>query len=162
MARIGKYNKKMLAKAKKEAEKGLSEQQIANNLGIHVSTLCDWKNKFPEFSEVIMAAKDRADEIIENSMYAHARGMELTEEHTHLRKEGDREVKEIKKIKKQIAPDTKAGIFWLTNRKKKKWVDRRDDHITLTNAEDILKAKKELDNIINESTQKQMGDDPKK
>ena len=38
-------------------------------MGISVSTLCEWKNKFPELSEALKKGREVADYIVENELF---------------------------------------------------------------------------------------------
>ena len=40
---------------------GLTDEQIAKNMGVNVSTLYDWKKKYSQFSEALKEGKDTAD-----------------------------------------------------------------------------------------------------
>lgn len=51
------------------ARDGLSEKDIAHNLGIALSTLSEYKNKFSEFSEAIKKGKEVSDYIAENRLF---------------------------------------------------------------------------------------------
>ena len=46
------------------ARDGLTDEQICQKIGIHVSTLCEWKNRFPQLSEAIKKGKAPAKDII--------------------------------------------------------------------------------------------------
>lgn len=61
------------------ARDGLTDEQIAENIGIANSTLYDWKNKFSEFSEALKKGKDVADRQVENALFKRALGYEYTE-----------------------------------------------------------------------------------
>lgn len=56
------------------ARDGLSEKQIAQNMGIAYSTFCEWKKKFPVLSEVLKKTKAVADYQVENTLFKRATG----------------------------------------------------------------------------------------
>lgn len=83
------------------ARDGLTEADIAHNIGISVSTLNEWKNRFSEFSTVLKQTKEVVDRRVENALYKKAMGGDIT-----------------------------AMIFWLKNRKYKEWRDRYQNDLT--------------------------------
>ena len=80
------------------ARDGLNNEQIAHNMGIHISTLYEWQNKYPEFRESLKRSKEVADYEVENALFKNA----------------------------TIKGDTVAQIFWLKNRKPAQWRDRKE------------------------------------
>jgi hypothetical protein len=78
-----------------------------------MSTLCDWKNKFSELSEVLKENKDIASLKVKNTLFqAATEGFETVEEVQEIRN-GQ---KYVKRIKKQVPPSISAMIFYLKNR----------------------------------------------
>lgn len=75
---------------------GLTQQQIAENLGINVDTLIEYKKKYVDFSEALKHGKEIADLQIENALFKAAKEGNIT-----------------------------AQIFWLKNRKPDKWREQR-------------------------------------
>ena len=106
------------------ARDGLTDEQIAGNIGINTSTLYDWKNKFPKISEALKKGKEVVDIQVENALLKRALGYEYTEETKELVKDketGEYSLSVTKIVTKEVAPDVTAQIFWLKNRKPKKW-----------------------------------------
>lgn len=56
------------------ARDGLTDEQIARNIGIVESTLYDWKNKFPDISESLKKGKEVVDYEVENALLKKALG----------------------------------------------------------------------------------------
>ncbi|APM40557.1 transposase [Clostridium kluyveri] len=122
------------------AREGLTEVQIAKNLGISESTLNDYKKKYPEFLESLKKGKEVIDFEVENALLKRALGYkydEVTQERILQKDEYGKVITDIhgfpiykmvvtKTVKKEVAPDTTAQIFWLKNRKPKEWRDKRD------------------------------------
>lgn len=98
------------------ARDGLTDVQIASNIGISYSTFKDWKKKFPAFSATLKESKQVADRQVENALYKTATGFYYTEE--TVTNQGD-----VVTIKKYHKPNTTAQIFWLKNRKDE-WTDK--------------------------------------
>lgn len=121
--------KEKLTLIKGWARDGLTNEQIANNLGINVSTIYDYQNKYPEFAEALKKGKEIIDYEVENALLKRALGYnyeEKTYEKTY-NKELDKYTETlIKRVTKQVAPDTTALIFWLKNRKPQQWRDKID------------------------------------
>lgn len=107
---------------------GLTEKQIAKNMGCSLSTLSAWKKDHPEILQSLKKGKEVADFEVENALYKRATGYEIEETITKIVK--GKEVTE--KIKKKIPPDTTAAIFWLKNRRPDRWRDRPDPDQTDT------------------------------
>lgn len=106
------------------ARDGLSDEQVAANMGISRSTLNAWKKKFPDISDTLKKGKDIADREVENALFKRAVGYEFDEVTEELMDSG--ELRVTKKIRKQVAPDTGAAAFWLKNRKPDVWRDKQE------------------------------------
>lgn len=105
------------------ARDGLTDEQIAENMGIAASTLYDWKNKYPEVSESLKKGKEVVDRQVENALLKRALGYEYDEV---KEKYEFGELTEKTVTKKRIPPDTTAQIFWLKNRKPHAWRDKQE------------------------------------
>ena len=105
------------------ARDGLIDEQIANNIGIHPSTIYDWKKKYPEIAEALKKGKEIIDREVENALLKRALGYEYKEVKTEVSdKDGIKTVTTIK----EVVPDVTAQIFWLKNRKPKEWRDKQE------------------------------------
>jgi len=61
------------------ARDGLTDEQIAANIGISRSTLNEWKKKFPDISDTLKRGKEIVDLQVENALFKRAIGYEFTE-----------------------------------------------------------------------------------
>ncbi len=77
------------------ARDGLTDEQIAVNMGIVPSTLYAWKKDHEEISEALKKGKEVVDYEVENAL-----------------------------LKKAMSGDVTASIFWLKNRRPDKWRDK--------------------------------------
>ena len=139
MARPGLYEnwitKDGLLSLEGWARDGLSDKQIAKNIGISVSTLCEWKNRFPELSEAIKRGKRPVDVQVENALYRSALGFKQTvRKPIKLRRKDGSEYIEYAEEEVYIAPNITAQIFWLKNRKPEYW---RDKPVAPVKAEEV-------------------------
>ncbi|WP_138158767.1 transposase [Peptoniphilus catoniae] len=106
------------------AKKGLTEEQIAKNMGIAYSTLREWKKKYEAIEAALKKGKEVVDYEVESALFKRAMGYEYEEEKTYIQ-EVDGKVTKRKEIYKRHMPgDTTAQIFWLKNRKPEEWRDR--------------------------------------
>ncbi len=110
------------------AKMGLSEEEIAGNMGIARMTLYRWKNRYPLIKEALKKGKEVTDFIVENALFKRATGYTY-EEVTKEVKEG--EVRVTKIVRKDVPPNTTALIFWLKNRQRDRWRDRWEEDFPL-------------------------------
>lgn len=103
------------------ARMGLTDEQIAKNMGVNKTTLYDWMKKFPDISNSIKKGKAPIDFEVENALFKRAIGYEYEEVETTIEEIDGKQRKRIKKIKKVALPETSAMIFWLKNRKPEQW-----------------------------------------
>ena len=80
------------------ARKGYRDKDIADRIGISVSTLYEWKNKYKEFSDALKKGKEVIDFEVENKL------LELA-----------------------LEGNITAIIFWLKNRMPEDWRDKPRD-----------------------------------
>lgn len=80
------------------ARDGLTDEQIAKNMGISRSTLNKWKNDYSDISDTLKKGKDVVDYEVENAL-----------------------------LKRAIEGNITAIIFWLKNRRPNKWRDNPAD-----------------------------------
>lgn len=129
------------------ARDGLTDEQIANNMGVNVRTVYDWKNKFPQFSHALKKGKDVVDRQVENAMFKSAIGYKYDEVTQELNEDGDLVVTKV--VTKQVQPNSTAGIFWLKNRKPKEWRDKieteHSGHISTGKLDSILEQLSDTD-----------------
>lgn len=135
MAKINEWlEKDKLILLESWARDGLTNEQIANNIGINAKTLYEWKNKESKISDTLKKGKEVVDYEVENALLKRALGYkydEVTFENGI----------EVKRVTKEVQPDTTAQIFWLKNRKSDKWRDKIQDaenEEAIINASDIL------------------------
>lgn len=124
----GKYQEWLeednLIKLEAWARNGLTDEQLANNIGINVATLYTWKNKYSEINEALKRGKEVVDIEVENSLLKAAKGYFVDEEKTYISEANGVVTKRKEITKKYIAPNTTAQIFWLKNRKPVEWRDK--------------------------------------
>lgn len=111
------------------ARDGLTDEQIAHNMGISTTTLYDYKNKYPEFAKALKKGKEVIDREVENALLKRALGytyQETTQELVKNPETGEVELRSTKKVTKHVKPDTTAQIFWLKNRKPDQWRDTKE------------------------------------
>ena len=129
------------------ARDGLTDEQIAGNMGINVRTLYLWKKKNVQIFQSLKIGKEVADIEVENALRKKALGFRETEQTVTTRKtveyENGKRVREISEpivteVEKYYPPDTTAQIFWLKNRKPEKWRDKQEQKVDLTEAVKII------------------------
>ena len=103
------------------ARDGLTDEQIAHNMGITAKTLYVWKSAYGEICEALKKGKEIVDIQVENALLKRALGYEYMEERVEISEKDGRKV--IQTVK-QVIPDTAAQIFWLKNRRPDKWRDK--------------------------------------
>lgn len=111
------------------ARDGLTDEQIAHNIGITTTTLYDWKKKYPQFTEAIKSGKEVVDRIVENALLKSAMGYkfdEVVKERIYNPETGESEIVEVKRTTKDVAPNSTSLIFWLKNRQPVKWRDTKN------------------------------------
>lgn len=99
------------------ARDGLTDEQIAKNMGVSYSTLKDWKNKYSAILAALKKGKEVVDYEVENALLSAA-----------------------------LEGNTTAQIFWLKNRRPDKWRDKQKeetDKTALDKLDSILKEIKE-------------------
>lgn len=83
------------------ARDGLTNEQIAHNIGISRETLNVWTKKYSDISDALKKSKDVVDRQVENALF-----------------------------KKACEGDTTAMIFWLKNRRPNDWRDKRETQLS--------------------------------
>lgn len=130
------------------ARDGLTNEQIADNLGIGKTTFYRMIKEHSELLEHLKKGKEVIDYEVENALLKRALGYkyeEKTYESIYNKKLDMYTEKLTKRVTKQVAPDTTALIFWLKNRKPKQWRDKVDiegesNKETLNKLDEVLKG----------------------
>ena len=114
-------------KARIACKYGATDQELAQDLGVSYATVNRWKLEHEEFNKALVIGKDLADNRVERTLYNKAIGYDITEEQAIKLKDQDgSERVEIVEIKKHIPADTASALFWLRNRKRLNWNDKRE------------------------------------
>ena len=108
---------------------GLSDKQLARNMGISESTFYNWKRDNPSFAAALSEAKEKPKIELENSMYKLATGqMYIEEVKTTLDPQGQR-VTKIDKVRKQLPPNPQIQMFLAKAWMPEKYKEERSDDI---------------------------------
>jgi len=92
------------------AQAGLTDKQIAHEMGVTERTLDNWKKTHPEFFQSLKRGKSTPDAAVEAALLRRAKGFAY--------QEGERS--------RVALPDTTACIFWLKNRQPDRWRDKQE------------------------------------
>ena len=118
-----------LSKVRELVGMGLTDAELAKQLGCSRCTIYAWRKRFPEFAEAMDSAKAIPNEQVEASLFKNTQGYFVEEEY-HERKfndsTGEFELVLARKTKKYIPPNITAIIFWLKNRMPERWRDRQE------------------------------------
>lgn len=115
------------------ARDGLTDEQLAQKIGIGIRTLYEWKDKYPQISQALKRGKEVVDIKVENALLKRALGYEYTEERVEV---SDKDGRKVIQTTKHVTADTAAQIFWLKNRRPDKWRDKpmptaKGDEVTI-------------------------------
>jgi transposase len=137
------YDPAYAKQAAKLCELGATDDELADFFEVHRATIYRWKHEHDDFCDAVKTGKDVADERVERSLYQKATGYNVTEQQAVKIKVGQHEEQvEVVEVEKHIASDTTAAIFWLKNRRKDDWRDRKEvdlsGNIGLSGALDAL------------------------
>ena len=119
------------------ARDGLTNEQIAQNIGVSRKTLQEWCVKYGDIGDTLKRGKEVVDRQVENALLKRAIGYEYEE----VSEKGMMTEKKI--TKKQVVPDVTAQIFWLKNRRPDKWKDKQDVEVS-----GLAEEKTKLDDLI--------------
>lgn len=111
------------------ARDGLTNEEIARNMGVSTATLYNWKRDNLEILDALKRGKEVVDIQVENALFKRAIGYQFEEVVTENVKNtatGKWESVETRRIRKEQPPDVTAAIFWLKNRKPDVWRDKKD------------------------------------
>ena len=117
------------------ARDGLTDEQIAHNMGISRKTLAEWKKKYAPIGDALKNSKDVVDRIVANAIFKKACGYTVqVKKPIKVRKveyndETGKKIREVEEIVEtveevHVPADTTAQIFWLKNRKPEAWRDK--------------------------------------
>lgn len=133
MGKASKWlNKDGLEQIEKWARLGLSDRQIAKNMGIGRSTFYEWKKKYKDISDTLDKGKAIVNEEVENALLKKALGFKYKEQQAIKVKEiyydekgrkCQKEDVKIVEVEKEVPADTVAIKFWLVNRERERWSD---------------------------------------
>jgi transposase-like protein len=123
------------------ARDGLTDEQIAHNMGISRETLSQWRKKYSDISDTLKKGKEVVDREVENALLQKALGFKETVRKAIKCKEvkydngkriSEKEHIEYAEEEVYVPPDTTAQIFWLKNRRPDKWKDKQDVQVSGT------------------------------
>lgn len=106
------------------ARDGLTNEEIAERVGIDRRTLTRWRSKYKLIDDAVKRGKELVDIEVENSLFKNAMGYYAEEEKIYISQVDGEEVVKREIFKRYIKPDTTAQIFWLKNRKPDEWRDK--------------------------------------
>lgn len=114
-----------------------TEQQVAKKLGIAYSSWCLYKEKHPEFSEILKKAHNDLAEDLKSVLIKKAKGFEYTEKKKVVKNENGKKTTVLEEYTRFAQPDTGA-IHLLLKNIDPEW--HNDDKATL----DLKKEQLEL------------------
>ena len=106
---------------------GKTNEEMCVLLGISPDSWYTYMKQYDQLNDIVTAGKSVIDNRVENAVLKTALGFEYEEIKTII--EEDRNGKKrtrIEKTKKYMPPSPTAQAFWLKNRKKDEWGDRKE------------------------------------
>ena len=104
------------------ARDGYTYADIANRIGISMSTLREWRVKYPEINNALKKGREIIDYKVENALLKSALGYKTKEVKISTVIQSGELVERTKEVtEKEQAPNVYACQCWLYNRLPKKW-----------------------------------------
>ena len=120
------YSPRLAVIARKCCERGMTDIEVADVLGIGLATLYRWKLDYPAFSRVFKLGRKLADDRVERSIYSRAVGYSYLAEKPVMTRHGQKTMR----YRAHIPPDTAAAVWYLKNRRPDRWRDSfRHEHV---------------------------------
>lgn len=146
--------------------RGLTNQQIADNLGISLTSFDNYVKRFEEFADAVDEGAEECEVHIENALVKRALGYNYKEV-TRERKlvvnpdTGAEEYKLVvtKSVTKHVAPDVSAQQYYLEHRVPKRWERVPSAYIDSIQVNADIKSIAEL--LNNPVPERQIGDEQK-
>ena len=121
--RKSKYAPGMDETARLHAATGKTDEDIAHELGVSLTTLRNWRQSHPGLHQAIQEGRDCwAVTTVEQSLIKRAQGYEYEETTTETGDKGER----IVTMQRHMPPDTRAAQFVLTNRAPERWKQKQE------------------------------------
>lgn len=118
------------------ARDGMTNQDIADKIGVTKRTFTRWMDEYPEIREAVNTSKELVDYKVENALLKAALGYTAKESKVIMRlRQGRLTTVEQETVIKEVAPDVRAITLWLNNRQTKKW-RRNADNLVDENSEE--------------------------
>lgn len=114
------YKPEFVQQAAEQAIAGATLQELADFFEVSITSIKEWRNRYPEFATALKAGKDQADERVERSLYERATGYSHPDVHIS-NYQGE---VTVTPIVKHYPPDTAAAFIWLKNRRG--WKDKQE------------------------------------
>ena len=143
-----------------------SKSEIADRMGINLSTLVKWQEKYEEIDEAIRTSRELVDYQVECALLKAALGFKTKEIKVTVGKKvvNGETVEMLKETTvREVPPNVNAAMFWLNNRKFDEWkrnrdkiveVDPDDSQVTITiqrGAKQQIEIMDGTDDEVNES-----------
>ena len=104
---------------------GLTNEALAEALGVHKGTLYEWLKKHDSLADACKAGREIADAQVAIALYKRACGYSCEETKAFVI---DGRIETVQ-VEKHYPPDTMAASLWLRNRQPQKWRDRQPEEI---------------------------------
>ena len=109
------------------AQLGLTDEEIASNIGVTVATYRKWQKKFPDFAETVRNATSSPELELEKSMFDLATGKSYVEEIKSVIDPNTGKILRIEKTKRQLPPNPALQMFLAKSRMPQRYRDNRND-----------------------------------
>ena len=120
--RPSSYNPDFARQVELLAKRGATDVEIADFLGVTITTVWNWSTRHQEFFNALYRGKDEWDTRVERSLYLRAVGYTYDSEQVSINSKG--KVTRVP-IREHVPPSEGAAKMWLTNRRPHDWKDRR-------------------------------------
>jgi len=112
---------------------GMTMKEIAEKIGVNVSTLYSWMTDFPNIKKALQTGRDIVDYKVENALLKRALGYTTKESKITMElKDGCMTQTKVETIQKEVDPNVTAIVVWLNNRKPDTWKRNRDNVLETT------------------------------
>lgn len=112
---------------------GLSDEQVARNMGVRRGTLYEWARKYPDISDALKKGREVIVREVENALIKKALGYDYIEEIRERKRDmktGQFKLVVTRSVTKHVPPDVGAIAFYLKNVCPDKWRDKQNLEIS--------------------------------